>query len=105
MFTINVEIYYVVLLLVISGLCLYFGYQMRRHLAESKVVNAEDISKRILEDAGKEVENRRREAVLEAKDALYKNKQDFDKETKERRLELQDLERRILIKEEKPPGQ
>ena len=101
MLTINIEIiYYIVVLLAVSGLCLYLGYQMRRHLTESKLVNAEELSNKILEDAKKEADNKRREATLEAKDTLLKNKVEFEKETKGRRRELQELEKRIAIKEE-----
>jgi ribonuclease Y len=97
---VNVELYYVIAVMIVGGLCLYLGYQIRRHLAESKVVNAEDLSKKILEDAKKEAENKRREAILEAKDTLFKSKADFEKETEGRRKELQELEKRFLIKEE-----
>lgn len=93
-------VYYLIAVVVVAVLCLYMGYQIRRRLAESKVVNAEDISKKIIEDAQKEVENKRRETLLEAKDVLFKSKADFEKETEGRRKEIQELEKRFLTKEE-----
>nr|MCR4604677.1 ribonuclease Y [Eubacterium sp.] len=45
-------------------------------------------------------ENKKREALLEAKEENLKVKNDLDKEIKERRTEIQDYEKRVLSKEE-----
>lgn len=77
-----------------------FGYFYRRYIAERKIKLAEQRAKEILEDAKKEQDNRRREARLEAKDLMYRMRQEFETETKERRQELMALERRLIQKEE-----
>jgi ribonucrease Y len=76
------------------------GYVARKNVAERKLQDAESQSQRILEQARKEVQDRRREAELEAKDLLYRMRQDFEKETKETRQEIFNLEKRLAQKEE-----
>lgn len=76
------------------------GYVLRKHVAEKKIQNAELQAKQILEQAKKETLDRRREVELEAKDLLYRMRQDFEKETKDRRIEISNLERRLTQKEE-----
>jgi len=76
------------------------GYFLRKHLAEKKIQNAELQAQHILEQAKKETQDRRREAELEAKDQLYRMRQDFEKETKDRRQEIANLEKRLTQKEE-----
>jgi len=53
-----------------------------------------------LEDAKKQAEAKRREAVLEAKDEVYRLRMEFDRDVKERRNEVQRLERRVTQKDE-----
>ena len=50
--------------------------------------------------AQREAETIRKEAELQAKDLLLKMRQDFEKETKERRDELASMEKRVLQREE-----
>ena len=50
--------------------------------------------------AQREAETIRKEAELQAKDLLLKMRQDFEKETKERRDELSSMEKRVLQREE-----
>ena len=86
--------------LVIGLICIGLGYLLRKHFAESKIVDAESLAERILKEAGKEAEAKHREAALEAKDWIYQAKADFEKETKDQRAELQNLERRLNQREE-----
>ena len=53
-----------------------------------------------MEDAKKQAEAKRREAVLEAKDEVYRLRMEFDRDVKERRNEVQRLERRVTQKDE-----
>ncbi|MGA2775168.1 MAG: ribonuclease Y [Candidatus Omnitrophota bacterium] len=76
------------------------GYLLRKHLAEKKIQDAETQAGVILEQARKELQDKRREAELEAKDLLYRMRQDFERETKDRRVEITNLERRLAQKEE-----
>ena len=76
------------------------GVVIRKKIAESKINGAEEEAKRILNDAYKAAENKKREVLLEAKEENHKLRAELDKETKERRNELSRQERRIQQKEE-----
>jgi ribonuclease Y len=83
------------------GLCLFFlGYYLRKFLAERKIANAERLAREIIQNANKEAQDKKREASLEAKNLLYKTRIDFERETKDRRQELLNLEKRLMQKEE-----
>ncbi|MDO5349417.1 MAG: ribonuclease Y [Lachnospiraceae bacterium] len=74
------------------------SYQKKTY--ESKVGSAEEKSRKIIDEALKVAETKKREALLEAKEESLKTKNELEKETKERRAELQRYERRVLSKEE-----
>ncbi|MDD5745677.1 MAG: ribonuclease Y [Candidatus Omnitrophica bacterium] len=76
------------------------GYFSRRFGAEKKVQNAEVRAKIILQEAERQAEAKQKEASLEAKDLLYKMRVEFEKESKIRRQELLNLERRLISREE-----
>jgi ribonuclease Y len=78
----------------------FLGYFLRRYIAEKKIQDAETQSRHILEQAKKEAQDRHREVELEAKDLLYRMRQDFERETKDRRQEVLNLEKRLAQKEE-----
>ena len=84
----------------IALIAAYLGYFLRKYLAEKKIKNAEAQAQQILEQAKKEAQDRRREVELEAKDLLYRVRQDFDRETKDRKQEMSNLEKRLAQKEE-----
>ena len=90
----------ILIFMVIALIAAVAGYFMRKHVAEKKVKNAEVQAQHILEQAKKEVQDKRREAELEAKDLLYRVRQDFERETKDRRQEIAALEKRLTQKEE-----
>ena len=72
----------------------------RRKTYENKIGSAEEKSRQIINDAMKTAETKKREALLEAKEENMKTKNELDRETKERRAELQRYEKRVLSKEE-----
>ncbi len=72
----------------------------RKKTYESKIGSAEEKSRKIIDEALKTAETKKREALLEAKEESIRTKNELDKETKERRAELQRYERRVLSKEE-----
>lgn len=89
-----------IIILPVGILACVLGYLFRKHIAESKIVTAEDMAKKIIAEAEKEAETAKKEALLEAKDSFYRTKAEFEKETKQKRQELQSLEKRIIQKEE-----
>jgi len=76
------------------------GYLIRKYLAEARISSAEEAAKRIVADATREAERRKREALLEAKEEVHRLRADFESETRERRAELQRLDHRLMKKEE-----
>ncbi|MEQ8253213.1 MAG: ribonuclease Y [Smithellaceae bacterium] len=91
------------LVLVIIGAILagaFGGYILKQMSSAKKIRSSESLSARIIEEAKKESETIKKEAILQAKENLLKMKGDFDRETKERRNELDGLEKKIRSKEE-----
>jgi len=90
----------IIVSLVIACIAAFVGYALRKYVAEKKVQDAEAKAEHILEAARKEAQDKRREVELEAKDLLYRVRQDFERETKDRRQEISNMERRLAQKEE-----
>lgn len=67
---------------------------------DNKIGSAEEKARTIIDDALKTAESKKREALLEVKEESIRVKNDLEKETRERRNELQKYERRVLQKEE-----
>ena len=67
---------------------------------KEKIANAEEEALRIINDAIKSAESKKREAMLEAKEEILRSRKEYEKEEKERRADLQKQERRLQQKEE-----
>jgi ribonuclease Y len=80
------------------ALLVFTAYWGRRRANET-VAKAEEEAGHILRDAQKETENLKKEAILEAKEADYNLRADFEKHTRDRRQELSSLEGRLAQKE------
>src|SRR5947208_5304333 len=80
------------------------GYLLRKFAGEAKIGTAEVAAKRIIEDAAvaaeREADNKKREALLEARDEAFRIKRDAEREGREQRAEQQRLERRLIQREE-----
>ena len=85
---------------VAGALGFYLGGENRKRTAEAKIGSAEEEAKRIVNDAIKAADQKRKETIIEAKDEAFKLKSDADKEIKDRRAEITRQERRIDQKEE-----
>jgi len=83
-----------------ATVCILAGWLLRMFFASKRLREAELKAKDLTSFAAREAESRRKEAELEAKDLLLKLRQDFEKETKDRREEIIAAEKRILQKEE-----
>ena len=89
------------IIIVIVGIVAFFcGFSYRKRQAESQIGSAEEKSRKIIDDAIKAGEAKKREILLEAKEENIKLKNELDKEVRERRNELQQLEKRLVHKEE-----
>ncbi|MDO4815155.1 MAG: ribonuclease Y [Bacillota bacterium] len=68
--------------------------------AEGVLKKAREEEKRIINDAIKSAESKKREALVEAKEEIHKSRAEYEREEKARRAELQKQERRLQQKEE-----
>lgn len=76
------------------------GYTMRRMSSEAKIASAEEAAKRILSEAEKEAGTKKKEALINAKDEIHALRSEAERELRDRRNEIQRLERRLTQKEE-----
>ena len=85
----------------ICGIIAFFlGVSHRKRQAETVIGSAEDEANRILSDALKNAEAKKKEAILEAKDEIHRLRAESEKENKERRSEVQRQERRLAQKDD-----
>ncbi|NIO15819.1 MAG: ribonuclease Y [Deltaproteobacteria bacterium] len=73
---------------------------INKRTADQKIKKAEEAADEVLKRAKRESESILKEASLQAKDYMLQVRSDFEKETQEKKGELQRLERRFLQKEE-----
>ncbi len=90
----------VILVLVTAIVSHYATVSNLRKNADSKIGNAENKAREIIDDAVKTAEAKKKESLLEIKEESIRTKNELEKETKERRAELQRYEKRVLSKEE-----
>lgn len=76
------------------------GYLLRKSFAEGKIGSAEERAKEIISEAQRRGEAERRELLVEAKEEAHRMRADAERENKERRLEIQRVERRLIQREE-----
>jgi len=87
--------------LVVGGVIFFpLGIRYRKNVSEKEISSAEEEGKRIVNEAIKSAESKKREALLEAKEEILKNRSEYEKEVKERRADLQRQENRLQQKEE-----
>ena len=86
---------------VAAGIAAFFaGVAHRKKTAEFTIGSAEQEAKRIISDAIKTSEAKKKEAVLEGKDEIHRQRAESERELNDRRKEIQRQERRIQQKEE-----
>ncbi len=88
------------IMVVISVISALAGYTYRKKIAEGKLNDAETVAERIISDAEKETETIKKVKLVEAREEAQKLRGEAEKEYKERRLEVQKFEKRVLQKEE-----
>ena len=98
---IGIVIAVAVVLIIVSAVISHFvTVSNLKKNAESKIGNAENKAREIIDDAVKTAEAKKKESLLEIKEESIKNKNELERESKERRSELQRYEKRVLSKEE-----
>ena len=84
----------------VAVLFFFIGVIYRKKVAEREISSAEDEARRIINEAIKGGENKKREMLVEAKEEIHKNRTEYEREVRERRADLQKQERRLQQKEE-----
>ncbi len=91
-----------IIVAIVAGLAVgvYLGIQRRKQVAEKAIGSAETEANRIVSEAIKSAEAKKKEFLLEGKDELHRLRNENEKEISDRRKEVQRQERRIQQKEE-----
>lgn len=76
------------------------GGNHRKKVAEGHIGSAEQEAVRIVNEAEKDAEAKKKEILIEGRDEVHRLRDDAEKEINERRREIQSQERRIQKKEE-----
>ena len=77
----------------------FLGVAYRKKFAEREIGSAEMEATRLINEAIRSGESRKKEMLLEAKDEIHRSRTEYEKEVKERRAELSKQERRLEQKE------
>lgn len=87
-----------ILVVVLVGI--FVVIYIRKNISQANISKAEKEAKKILDESSKESETKKKEAILEAKEEVHRLRTDLEKESRERRNEVQRLERRNIQREE-----
>lgn len=90
-------------ILIIVGTLIILGliqYTLIQKASKNKVEILEKDAADTLANARREADSIKKEAILEAKEEVHKLRSDFERESRERRNEIQRLERRLIQREE-----
>ncbi len=96
----TLDLILIVAAVVLAVIGFFVGSAYRRKSAEKSIGSAEEEAKRILNDAMKTAETKRKETLIEAKEEIHQLRQDTERELRERRSEVQRQEHRLQQKEE-----
>ena len=90
----------IVLFVIIPLAACFLGWFIRWLYARFQLSSTEQKAERVIQEALKEAEAKKKEPLLEAKDRKIRERNQLERETRERRIELQRMERRLIQKEE-----
>jgi ribonuclease Y len=92
----------VMIIVVAAGaavLAFLLGWFISRRIGEMKLGKADELAKKIIQEAEKESEIKKKEAILEARDEWYKAKINFEKELQIKKSELARSEKKFADRE------
>ncbi len=87
-----------ILVVVLVGIFVVIYF--RKNISQANISKAQEEAKRILDESVKDAESKKKEAILEAKEEVHRLRTELEKESRERRNEVQRLERRNIQREE-----
>ena len=76
------------------------GYSYQKNVVEKKIGRTEEYAKKLLDDATRKADEKKKEMILEAKEEVLRQKTELDKEINARRADIQRSERRAQQREE-----
>lgn len=88
------------LAIVAAVLCWIFGRKLYKTKIEKQLGDAKAQSEKMLEEAAAECKALKKDAIFEAKEQELKLRNDFERETREKKSELSKLEQRLIQKED-----
>ena len=94
------DVIQVVVGLIGAAIGITVGYFIRKNISESKIGQAENLAKEIIDKATRDSETVKKEKLLEAKEEIHKWRTEAERENKERRSDIQKFEKRVIQKEE-----
>lgn len=103
MLTIKISLFVVIIIACVVAAAaagVLVGIVYRKKVAEATIGSAQQEATRIVNDAVSKAESKKKEAILEAKDEIHRQRTELEKELRERRSEVQRQERRLAQKEE-----
>ena len=86
--------------LAVGAVCFFAGIAYRKKVGEREIGSAELEATRLINEAIRSGESRKKEMLLEAKDEIHKSRTEHEKEMKERKAEITKQERRLQQKED-----
>jgi ribonuclease Y len=85
---------------VIAVLALLIGFFLNKWLTDKRLGEAGERAERIVGEAQRDAENRKKSSELEVREATFKARADVETETRRREREIQQVEQRVVGKEE-----
>ncbi len=89
-----------IVVLVCSGLGIFLGWYLNARSGQNRITSSKEVARKILADAGKEVETLKREKLLEVKDEWYSKKKEFDGDVQSKRSKFAAQEKALEGREE-----
>lgn len=86
-----------IVVLGVSGVILYKAIQKA---SKNKIETLEKEAEELVNKAKRDAESIKKESILEAKEEVHRLRNDFERDSRERRNEIQRLERRVIQREE-----
>ncbi len=81
--------------LAVAVVAFLLGWLISRRIGEMKVGKAEELARKIIDEAEKEAKIKKKEAILEARDEWYKAKVNFEKDLQIKKSELARMEKKL----------
>jgi len=89
----------IVIFAVISLVMFFLGWILSTRIGQGKVASAEKLAEKIVSEAEKEASALKNQKIMEAKDEWYKQKNNFEKETKQQRQEIDKKKNKLQQRE------